>query len=255
MKISSTIITFNEEHNIQDCIESLLKVADEIVIVDSFSTDNTKVICERYELVKFIENKFDGHVEQKNFAIAQSQFDYVLSLDADERLSKELQQEIRDLKATAQPDLAYSMPRLNNYCGQWIRHSGMYPERKVRFWNKQKGKWGGVNPHDKVILSDNLQATKLKGDLLHYTTSSLSTHLTQVNKFSEIAAEQLLKNKKRPNAVFKMLFDPPFMFFKKYFFQLGILDGFHGFTIAIISAHAKFLKYAKYIQKKKALKQ
>jgi glycosyltransferase involved in cell wall biosynthesis len=251
MNISATIITFNEEHNIKRCLESLLEVADEIVVVDSYSTDQTEKICGFFEQVRFIKNEFKGHIEQKNFAIQQAEHEWILSLDADECLSEDLKTEIKTIKSADQDKFqAYSMPRLNNYCGQWIKHSGWYPDRKVRVWNKKNGKWGGQNPHDKVILDSDIQTSKLKANLLHYTFSSLSAHIIQVNKFSEIAARQLMKSEKNPSATFKMIFDPPFMFIKRYILQLGFLDGFYGLTIAVISAQAKFLKYAKYKQLK-----
>jgi len=251
MKISATIITFNEEQNIKRCLDSLLEVADEIVVVDSYSTDQTETICKSYEQVRFIKNKFPGHIEQKNFAIEQAEFDWILSLDADECLSENLKTEIETIKLANQYNFqAYSMPRLNNYCGQWIKHSGWYPDRKVRLWNRKVGRWGGNNPHDKVILDPDIPSGNLKADLLHYTIASLSAHINQVNKFSEIAAQQLMNSEKKSSATFKMIFDPPFMFIKRYILQLGFLDGFYGLTIAVISAQAKFLKYAKYKQLK-----
>lgn len=251
MKISATIITFNEEQNIKRCLESLLEVADEIVVVDSHSTDQTETICMSYEQVRFIKNEFPGHIEQKNFAIEQAAHEWILSLDADECLSDHLKAEIETIKSFDQTDFqAYSMPRLNNYCGKWIKHSGWYPDRKVRLWNRKIGKWGGNNPHDKVILDTDLRAGNLKADLLHYTIASLSAHINQVNKFSEIAARQLMNSEEKSSTTFKMIFDPPFIFIKRYILQLGFLDGFYGLCIAVISATAKFLKYAKYRQLK-----
>lgn len=249
MKISATIITFNEEENIKRCIDSVLEVADEIVVVDSYSTDQTEKICSSFDQVRFIKNEFKGHIEQKNFAIQQAKHEWILSLDADECLSDNLKTEIENIKSKKEDKFqAYSMPRLNNYCGQWIRHSGWYPDRKVRLWNRKMGKWGGHNPHDRVILDNGIQSGKLNSNLLHYTIASLSAHINQVNKFSEIAALQLFNSQKKPSATFKMIFDPPFMFIKRYILQLGFLDGFYGLTIAVISAQAKFLKYAKYKQ-------
>ncbi|MGM0579327.1 MAG: glycosyltransferase family 2 protein [Bacteroidota bacterium] len=251
MKISATIITFNEEQNIKRCLDTLLEVADEIIVVDSYSTDQTETICKQYEQVRFIKNEFKGHIEQKNFAIQQAKHEWILSLDADECLSEDLKTEIKIIKS-ADPDnsQAYSMPRLNNYCGQWIRHSGWYPDRKVRLWDREVGEWGGQNPHDKVILDNGVQAKRLNGDILHYTIPSLNAHIAQVNKFSDIAAQQLLESKKNHSATFKMILNPPFMFLKRYILNLGFLDGFYGLTIAVISAYAKFLKYAKYIHLK-----
>lgn len=250
MQISATIITFNEAHNIKRCLDSLLSVVDEIIVVDSFSQDDTKNICSQYPEVSFYENPFEGHIQQKNYAISKAKYNYILSLDADEALTEKLQEEIQGVKNLPQtPHDAFWLPRLNNYCGKWIRYGGWYPDKKIRLWKKECGRWGGQNPHDKIILNDNVDVGELKSDILHFTTESISTHITQVNKFSEIAADQLMKSKKKPNALFKMLFDPPFIFIKKYIFQLGFLDGFHGLAIAMISAHAKFLKYAKYYQK------
>lgn len=140
MKISAVIITFNEEQNIKRCLDSLLPVADEIIVVDSYSTDKTEAICSSYEQVDFVKNEFKGHIEQKNFAMNRAKNDFVLSLDADECLSEKLAQEIKSLKTTAENKIqAYEMPRLNKYCGQWIKHSGWYPDKKLRIWNKKLG--------------------------------------------------------------------------------------------------------------------
>jgi glycosyltransferase involved in cell wall biosynthesis len=249
MKISATIITFNEEKQIKRCLDSLAGVVDEIVVVDSYSTDQTEDICRSFEQVRFIQNKFGGFIEQKNFAVGVAKYDWILSLDGDECLSEELIEELQQLKqADSDGSQAFSMPRLNRYCGRWIRHSGWYPDRKVRLWRKAVGKWGGRNPHDSVVLEKEMKAKMLKSDILHYTIPTLEAHVAQSNKFSEIAANELLKSPRRKPAVFKMIFNPPFVFFKKYFFQLGFLDGFHGLSIAVVSAHSKFLKYAKYIQ-------
>jgi glycosyltransferase involved in cell wall biosynthesis len=250
MKLSVSIITFNEEKNIQACLESVLNIADEIIVVDSYSKDKTAEICQSFPKLTFIENRFTGHVEQKNFAIEQSTNDFILSLDADERLSEKLKEEILLWKKneTSTKD-GFTMPRLNNYCGKWIRHSGWYPDRKIRLWNKKKGEWGGDNPHDKVMMHSGADKIgKMTGDILHYTTENLKTHIEQVNKFSEIAAQQLINKNSSKSEYLKIYFNPPFTFFKKYILQLGFLDGFYGFTIAIISAHAKFLKYAKFKQ-------
>ncbi|NBB80760.1 MAG: glycosyltransferase [Verrucomicrobia bacterium] len=247
MKISATIITFNEEQKIKKCLDSLCHVADEIVVVDSFSSDQTESICKSYDTVRFLKNRFEGHIQQKNFALDEAEYDDILSLDADECLSELLINEIQDLKSGGgRTGMAYSMPRLNNYCGQWIQHSGWYPDRKVRLWDRKIGRWGGRNPHDSVVLDRGVKIESLRGDILHDTISSLAAHVNQTNKFSEIAARQLFDAKPRTAATFKMISDPPFTFLKRYVLQRGFLDGFHGLTIAVISAHAKFLKYAKF---------
>jgi glycosyltransferase involved in cell wall biosynthesis len=248
MKISATVITFNEETHIKKCLDSLCEVADEILVVDSFSTDQTKAICTSYEKVRFVEHEFEGYIEQKQFGAEQAKYDWILSLDGDECLSEELIQEIKSIEGdTIGSYGAYSMPRLNNYCGRWIRHSGWYPDRKVRLWNRQVGRWGGNNPHDSVTLKAGVEAKKLNGDILHYTIPDLDAHVAQSNKFSGIAAQGLIESGSVKGATLKLIFNPPFVFLKHYFLKLGFLDGFYGFTIALVSAHSKFLKYAKYI--------
>ena len=159
-KLSVVIITFNEERNIGRCIESVREVADEIVVVDSFSTDKTRAICEKHG-VNFIEHAFDGHIQQKNFAITQAKFPHQLSLDADEALSEDLKTEILKIKNDWRYD-SYRMNRLTNYCGKWIHHCGWYPDTKLRLYDSTKGVWGGVNPHDKFELNPGSKVGFLK---------------------------------------------------------------------------------------------
>jgi glycosyltransferase involved in cell wall biosynthesis len=252
MKLSVTIITYNEEKNIQACIESVLDVADEIIVVDSYSQDRTAELCRSYSQVIFIENPFPGHVEQKNFAISKSQFDYILSLDADERLSDNLKAEILQWKETDDSKVdAFNMPRLNNYCGKWIKHSGWYPDRKIRLWNKNKGKWGGNNPHDKVILSQNSSIKKLKGQILHYTYQNTKQHDDQIEKFTSIAAEQSFKKNKMVIVLLHLILYPLYSFLKVYFFKLGFLDGYYGLIISLKHSRYKYLKYLKLYKLKK----
>ncbi|MBI1838031.1 MAG: glycosyltransferase family 2 protein, partial [Flavobacteriia bacterium] len=243
VQISAVIITFNEEKNIRRCLDSLQGIADEIVVVDSFSKDKTKEICESYN-VKFVEHKFDGHIEQKNWAITQATFPYVLSLDADEALNETLQKSILEAKNNWEFD-GYAMNRLTNYCGKWIHHCGWYPDVKLRLWDSRKGEWGGDNPHDKYELFNKNSPTKhLKGDILHYSYYTLEDHYKQVNYFTDILSKaQFKRGKKAP--LLTMLMSPIVKFNKDYFVKLGILDGKEGFTISRISAYATFLKYKK----------
>lgn len=242
VKLSVVIITFNEERNIGRCLDSVLNLADEIVVVDSYSTDKTREICNQYG-VRFLEHKFDGHIEQKNFAVKQASYPHVLSLDADEALSAELQKSIQEIKNNWAAD-GYWCNRLTNYCGKWIRFSGWYPDKKLRLWDSRKGEWKGVNPHDKYILQAGTRESSIKGDILHYSFYSISDHIRQVNYFTDIAAKALLERGKKVS-LFKILLAPLFKFIRDYFFKLGFLDGFYGFVIVIISAHATFLKYVK----------
>jgi len=243
VQISAVIITFNEERNIERCLKSLEGIVDEIVVVDSFSKDKTKVICEKY-VVKFVEHAFGGHIEQKNFAITQASYPYVLSLDADEALGEQLKKSILSAKNNWVYD-GYSMNRLTNYCGSWIKYCGWYPDTKLRLWDSRKGEWGGDNPHDKFeFRSKENTISPLKGDLLHYSYYTLDDHFKQVKYFTDILSEaQFKKGKKAPLVV--LVFSPIVKFIKDYFIKLGILDGWAGFKICSISAYATFTKYRK----------
>lgn len=241
-KLSVLVITFNEERNIERCLDSVKDIADEIVVVDSFSTDRTEEICINFN-VRFIKQKFLGYIEQKNFALKHASFDYVLSLDADEALSEELKASIKEEKEEFAHN-GYIMNRLTNYCGKWIKHSGWYPDRKLRLFKKNTGKWGGVNPHDKFIQNTKIKPINIKGDLLHYSYYSIEEHVNQINKFSTIKARELYKSGKKFNFL-RMLSSSFAKFIKHYFIKSGFLDGWSGFIISINSAHSTFLKYVK----------
>lgn len=242
VKISATIITFNEEKKIESCIQSLLEVADEIVVVDSYSTDNTKAICSKYP-VRFIKHNFEGYVAQKNFAMNQASNDIILSLDADERLSEQLKKSILAVKANWDSEVdGYAVNRFNNYCGRWIRFCGWYPDRKIRLWNRSKGCWEGTDPHDKVKIHKE-KVRKLKGDLLHYAYFTVDEHLRQMSKFAEIAAKAKFKKGVKPIFVIHVILNPLFKFFKKYILQLGFLDGYYGFVFCAAASSLNFFKY------------
>jgi glycosyltransferase involved in cell wall biosynthesis len=241
--ISAVIITFNEEHNIARCLASLRDVVDEIVVVDSFSTDQTRSVCESFG-VKFVEHAFEGHIQQKNWAITQASYPHVLSLDADEALDETLKQSIFNIKNNF--DMAgYTMNRLTNYCGHWVKYCGWYPDTKLRLWDSRCGNWGGDNPHDKYELHTRQKEIKpLKGDILHYSYYTIDDHYKQVEYFTNILAKaQFERGKKAPLLV--LIFSPAVKFIKDYFIKLGFLDGKMGFQICRISAYATFLKYKK----------
>jgi glycosyltransferase involved in cell wall biosynthesis len=241
VKISATIITFNEEKKIELCIQSLLGVADEIIVVDSCSTDRTAEICNRYA-VKFISQSFLGYVAQKNFAVQQASYDYILALDADERLSDELKRSIIAVKNEWGNAHGYAFNRFNNYCGHWIRFCGSYPDRKIRLWDRTKGSWGGTDPHDQVMLRKE-NVIKLKGDLLHYAFFTVDEHLKQVSRFAEIAAKAKFMEGEKPSFFIHVIFSPLFKFFRKYFLQLGFLDGYYGFLFCVGGSLLNFFKY------------
>ncbi len=256
VRISAVIITYNEERNIQRCLESLEGVADEIVIVDSYSTDRTEELSRSFN-VKFIRHRFTGHIEQKNWAILQASFPYILSLDADEALSAELRASILKVKENWTHD-GYYFNRLTNYCGKWIRHTSWYPSRKLRLWDARKGNWGGFNPHDRFYLRRGATRMFLKGNIFHYSYYTISEHLVQINKFSTILARSYYERGRRVY-FFSIVLHPLWRFIKDFFIKTGFLDGYYGFIVSVNSAHEVFLKYVKlnniYIDESRSQKQ
>lgn len=243
IKLSVAIITYNEEKNIGRCISSVQSIADEILVVDSFSNDRTEAICNEFG-VRFIENKFVGHIEQKNFALELATHEYVLSLDADEVLSTQLLAEIKKVKENF-IFKAYKFNRLTNYNGHWVRHCGWYPDTKLRLVKKSDALWRGTNPHDILEMnSKNESVGFLSGDLLHYSYDSIASHVTQTDKFTTIAAKAAFTAGKR-SSHFKIITRPILKFSRDYFLKLGILDGHYGFIICFINALSAMLKYSK----------
>ena len=247
--LSVVIITLNEEKNIGRCLESVKNLADEILVVDSYSTDGTQSICLAHG-VTFLQQSFLGYIEQKNFALSKAKHDFVLSLDADEALDPALLQSIGREKAADFPFEAYSMNRLSYHCGQWIRHGSWYPDKKLRLLNRHKGKWGGTNPHDKLEMEVKAPVQHLSGDILHYTYYTMEEHMLQANKFSTIAANAMNKQGKKSNW-FKILVNPATAFFTSFFVKAGFLDGFYGYCIARTHAFQTFQKYIKLMQLQK----
>lgn len=250
-KLSVVIITLNEEKNIERCLLSVREIADEVVVVDSFSTDATKEICEKFG-VRFIEHEFQGYVEQKNFAALQASHDLVLSLDADEVPDNKLIESISSIKVNWEFD-GYYIKRLNNYCGTWIRHGAWYPNRKLRLWNRKKGRWIGFNPHDHFELTAGSTAGYLEGDLLHYSYDSIEAHVAQFNKFTTLSAIEM-HNAGKKGTLFKIYFSPLVNFMKGFFLRLGFLDGYYGIMICLFNPFATYLKYLKLRQLNKGLK-
>ena len=242
IKISAVIITYNEEEHLKKCLSSIVDIVDEIVVVDSFSTDTTPEICKQFN-VKFIQQEFLGYIEQKNYAVSLANYDYILSLDGDEALSEALKTSILNVKSNWQYD-GYFCNRLNNYCGQWIRHSDWYPDKKLRLFKKNSGEWKGINPHDCYTLKKGLKPGKLKGDLLHWVYRDYSDHNLKVEKFSTIAAHAYYKLGKK-SSIWGILYRPTWAFFKAYFLRLGFLDGLNGLIISVLTSYRTFLKYIK----------
>lgn len=239
-KLSAVIITFNEARNIKRCIASLQGVADEIVVVDSYSTDATPSICKGLG-VQFHQREWKGYSKQKNYGNGLASNDWILSIDADEALSEELKSSIIAEKQHGK-GFNYSYNRLTNYCGKWIHHSGWYPDTKVKMFNRTKDDWQG-EVHEKPTV-DLSTVKKLKGDLLHFSYQSVSDHVKRTDTYSTLGAKELYGKGKR-SSILKLLFNPWLKFNKMFFFKLGFLDGMEGFTIALITAYGTFLKYIK----------
>jgi glycosyltransferase involved in cell wall biosynthesis len=240
IKLSAVIITFNEERNIARCIDSLSGLAEEILVVDSFSTDKTREICQE-KGAKVIQNKFEGHIQQKNFALQQANNEWVLSLDADEALSDELKKSITIILQSPRQK-GYRFNRLTNYCGKWVRFCGWYPDTKLRLVNRHYARWQGINPHDRLDVTDGSSVGFLQGDLLHYSYYTKEDHYKQIEYFGRIAANEAFKNGKRVN--FSTLLGKVIaQFIKSYFLKLGIFDGLTGLKISYRSAYATYRKY------------
>ena len=248
--LSVVIITFNEEKNIGRCIDSVLEVADEIVVLDSNSTDRTAEIARQKGAVVY-QQAFLGYVEQKNKALSLAKHDLVMSLDADEALDPVLRNSILAVKNDF-VYRGYTMNRLNNYCGKFIRHGSWYPDTRMRLVDKSYVRWGGDNPHDTLSFISPQSKKHLKGGILHYSFNSFEEHAAQNNKFSSISADSLFKRGKKTN-LFKVAFNPFWAFVRSYLVRLGFLDGFYGFVIAVNIAHLTFLKHSKLYKMQKAI--
>ena len=240
MKISATIITYNEERNIARAIESL-RCCDEIIVVDSGSSDRTVELATNLG-ARVIESPWPGYAKQKNLAAERASNDWILSLDADEALSEGLEAEIWHIKKCGPQYDSYIMPRLAMYLGRWIFHSGWYPDKKVRLYHRDKASWQGDYVHESVHATGTVG--ELEGRILHYTCDSLSEHLRTLDRYTTLAAEQIVEQRRRVG-LWHLMGDPPWTFIRTYVFKLGFLDGFEGLAIAYMAAFYNFLKYAK----------
>lgn len=240
-KISVVIITMNEERNIERCLQSVLPIADEVVVVDSFSEDATKEICDRYH-TRFVSHAWEGYAGSKNYADSLASHELILSIDGDEALSEPLAQSIKALK---EQELAanevFAMKRLNNYCGRWIKGCGFYPDTKVRLWRKGFAHWEGLI-HEWLVYEDTPKTTLLKGDLLHYSWATPEDFRRQQFHFAELGAQSYYERGKK-TGILPWLFSPSINFIRTYFFKGGFRYGKTGFNICRTLMKANRHKY------------
>jgi glycosyltransferase involved in cell wall biosynthesis len=242
MMLSAVIITYNEESNIGRCLQSLVGIADEIIIVDSASTDNTCSIAEQYGAT-IIQHPFAGFAAQKNLAAQAATHNWVLSLDADEVLSEELKSAILQVKSNAVCD-AYFLKRSTNFCGTFIRHGSWYPDKQCRLWDKTKGDWQGTIHEKWRLFEPYKKYGTLSGDLLHYSFNSISDYLNMTERYTTLSAQEALQKGKNVS-LFKLILGPKFKFIQDYIIRLGFLDGYAGYVAYRLAANMAFVKYSK----------
>lgn len=239
-RLTATLITRNEEKNLPRALASLAGLADEIVVVDSGSTDRTCAVARQHG-ARVVERAWTDFSDQKNFAAAQASHDWILNLDADEELSPELQAEVRGWKEETPAAVAYAMPRKARYLGRWILHSGWYPDRKVRLYRRDRARFVGAL-HESVAVEG--PVGRFRGDFYHYTFATLAEHAAQIDSYTTRAAAQLFARGRR-HWLLPLVFSPPWMLLRTYVLEQGFRDGVAGWWIARLTARASFLKYAK----------
>lgn len=241
MEISAVVITYNEEKRLERALKSLQGVVSEIVVVDSHSTDGTVETARKYTRRVF-RRKWTNFADQKNWANAKASHPWILSLDSDECLSPQLKTEIIRLKDREPRAAGFSMPRRVFYLGKWIRHSGWYPDRKIRLFRKDRARWEGPYVHESLKVDG--KVVKLSGDIHHFTYRDIREHMERINQFSGLGAQKLYAAGKKARW-FHLLFLPPVRIVRTYFLKAGFLDGFPGVVIAVLNGYAIFARYAK----------
>lgn len=243
LSISATIIGLNEEENLDRCLKSVVDLVDEIIFVDSFSSDRTIEIARQYT-DKVYQHEFTGYTKQKNYADSLASNDWVLNVDCDEVISEDLKTEITDAFQQKESNISgFSMPRLTFYCYRWIRHSGWYPDRKIRLYNRKKASWEGEIVHEQLIVHSG-RVTKLKNDLLHYSFPDISTHLKTLDNFSTKGAQDAF-NRGKKSGPLTIIFRSLWIGFRKIVFERSFLDGTAGLILTGLSMAATWSKYSK----------
>lgn len=240
--LSAFVITFNEEDYLVDCLKSL-SFCDEVIVVDSYSSDKTVEIAKSFG-AQVIQREWPGYRAQKAFGLEQTKYEWVLNLDADERVSEELRAEVERTLDNSNQEICdgYEVNRVVYHLGRWWRSGGWYPEYRVRLLRKSKTIWGGVDPHEKPIVSGKIG--RLKGELPHYTYRNLDDQLSRLHKFSSISAKEEFKRGKTAG-IQDILLRPTVRFIKFYFLKRGYREGTAGLVVAMIEFFYTFMKYAK----------
>jgi (heptosyl)LPS beta-1,4-glucosyltransferase len=238
--LSVTIITLNEADHIAAAIDSA-SWADEIVVVDSGSTDDTPAIARR-KGARVECRDWTGYVDQKNFAAGLARHDWIFSLDADERITPELAAEIRTRLATEPPVHGYRVPRTTFHFGRWIRTTDFYPDFQTRLYDRRHARWRGMYVHESVEVDG--ASGRLQKELQHYSYRDLSDHLARINHYTTLAARQMYESGRRAGAI-DLLMHPPAAFLRNYILRRGLLDGTAGLTISLVNAYSVLLKFAK----------
>lgn len=240
-KLSACIVCCNEKNNIADCLKSV-SFADEIIVVDSFSADNTVEIARQFT-DKIFQQEWLGMIGQKNFALSKAGGEWVLGLDADERIPDELKEKIKEIISAPSSADGYRIPRKNYFLGKWMRHGGWYPDHVLRLFRREKGKYGGAEPHDKAVVDGRVETLDLP--LIHHTYTSFRQYVTKQFQWSSDSAREMFRKKgKDKNAVFYIFLKPVTKFLETFLLKRGFMDGFHGF---IASFGASFFASAKYV--------
>lgn len=239
--VSAIVVCFNEEKNIGDCLASL-QWCDEIVVVDSFSTDRTVEICRQFT-DRVIQRRWAGYRDQKAFAHSQATKDWVILVDSDERVTPELRGEIQEaLARDGGRYMAYQVPRLVYYLKRWWRRGGWYPDYDIRLFRRERATWGGSDPHEKIVVDG--PVGRLRHPLHHFSYRNIDDHIQRINRFTTISSGELGKDRQR----FRLsdaLLRPAVRFFRSYILKRGFMEGFAGFYVAVTAAVYVFLKYAK----------
>jgi glycosyltransferase involved in cell wall biosynthesis len=245
IKLSVVVITLNEAANIGRCLDSVQGIADEIVVVDSYSTDDTVALAEARG-ARVLLHRFESYNQQREHAALAASFDYILALDADEHLSAELRESIAAAKQSWPAD-AYTFNRLNRIGDTWLRYTSYYPDRKLRLFDRRKVIFTGIGGHDTVVPIDGATQSHLRGDLLHHVNADLDGRTEQVNRLSTATARYYFRQG-RKGSWLRIIFKPFFRFLIEYFVRRGFLGGFYGFAVAITAAHYVFLREAKLVE-------